>query len=108
MGYALGVRTSMPAADQKLIQIVDAALAETARKSGEWLVCRKGCTQCCTEYSPSASWMQCALRKGLLISKPPIHGAQRRSANGCSSRWRGLRRIFPQCQVRILDDDEDG
>jgi Fe-S-cluster containining protein len=41
------VRTSLPAADQKLIQIVDAALADVARKSGEWLVCRKGCTQCC-------------------------------------------------------------
>lgn len=35
------------AGDQKLIQIVDAALAESARKSGEWLACRPGCTQCC-------------------------------------------------------------
>jgi Fe-S-cluster containining protein len=34
-------------ADQQLIQIVDAALAEAKRKSGEWLVCRPGCTQCC-------------------------------------------------------------
>jgi Fe-S-cluster containining protein len=33
--------------DQELIQIVDSALAEAARKSGEWLVCRPGCTQCC-------------------------------------------------------------
>lgn len=33
--------------DQQLVQIVDAALAETARKSGEWLVCRPGCMQCC-------------------------------------------------------------
>jgi Fe-S-cluster containining protein len=33
--------------DQKLIQIVDSALADAARKSGEWLVCRAGCTQCC-------------------------------------------------------------
>jgi len=33
--------------DQELIQIVDAALAAAARKSGEWLVCRPGCTQCC-------------------------------------------------------------
>jgi len=30
-----------------LIQIVDAALADTARRSGGWLVCRPGCTQCC-------------------------------------------------------------
>jgi Fe-S-cluster containining protein len=33
--------------DQKLIQIVDAALADAARKSGDWLACRPGCTQCC-------------------------------------------------------------
>ena len=30
-----------------MIQIVDAALADTARRSGDWLVCRPGCTQCC-------------------------------------------------------------
>lgn len=33
--------------DEQLIQIVDAALADVAQKSGEWLVCRPGCTQCC-------------------------------------------------------------
>jgi Fe-S-cluster containining protein len=33
--------------DQKLIQIVDAALADATRRSGKWLVCRPGCTQCC-------------------------------------------------------------
>jgi Fe-S-cluster containining protein len=38
------------AADRDLIQIVDAALAEAARKSGPWLVCRPGCTPCC--YGP--------------------------------------------------------
>jgi Fe-S-cluster containining protein len=46
------VRTSLSEADQKLVQIVDAALADAARKSGGWLVCRKGCTQCC--YGPFA------------------------------------------------------
>ena len=30
-----------------MIQIVDSALADAARRSGEWLVCRLGCTQCC-------------------------------------------------------------
>lgn len=37
----------LPAGDKKLVQIVDAALAEAAGKSGEWLVCRPGCSQCC-------------------------------------------------------------
>jgi Fe-S-cluster containining protein len=46
--YAQSVGFRYPSArDQKLIQIVDAALAETTRKSGEWLACRPGCTPCC-------------------------------------------------------------
>ncbi len=36
--------------DFELIQIADAALEEAARRSGRWLVCRPGCTQCC--YGP--------------------------------------------------------
>jgi Fe-S-cluster containining protein len=36
-----------PAKDRELIQIVDSALADAARSSGKWLVCRPGCTQCC-------------------------------------------------------------
>jgi Fe-S-cluster containining protein len=72
------MRTSLPAADQKLVQIVDAALTEAARKSGDWLVCRKGCTQCC--YGPFAisqldAWR---LQKGLgeLTSSDPKRAAQ--------------------------------
>jgi Fe-S-cluster containining protein len=42
------MRTHFPSrGDQKLIQIVDSALADATRRSGEWLVCRPGCTQCC-------------------------------------------------------------
>jgi Fe-S-cluster containining protein len=37
----------LPSGDQKLVQIVDAALADATRRSGHWLVCRPGCTQCC-------------------------------------------------------------
>ncbi len=37
----------LPRGDEKLVQIVDAALADAARRSGPWLVCRPGCTQCC-------------------------------------------------------------
>jgi len=33
--------------DRELIRIVDAALAEAARKSGAWLACRPGCSECC-------------------------------------------------------------
>ena len=37
----------LPAGDRELVQIVDAALADAARRAGAWLVCRLGCTQCC-------------------------------------------------------------
>src|SRR5229473_2711146 len=37
----------LPSDDHHLVQIIDTALADTARRSGEWLVCKPGCTQCC-------------------------------------------------------------
>jgi len=42
------MRSRFPSSgDKKLVQIVDSALADAARRSGEWLVCRPGCTSCC-------------------------------------------------------------
>src|SRR5579863_3958783 len=37
----------LPVGDNQLVQIVDAALADAARRAGAWLACRPGCTQCC-------------------------------------------------------------
>ena len=37
----------LPAGDQKLVQIMDAALADSVRRSGKWLACKPGCSQCC-------------------------------------------------------------
>lgn len=37
----------IPAGDAQLVRIMDAALADVARRAGEWLACRVGCTQCC-------------------------------------------------------------
>src|SRR3954451_12787640 len=38
---------SLPARDCELVQIMDASLADAARRAGSWLACRVGCTQCC-------------------------------------------------------------
>jgi Fe-S-cluster containining protein len=38
---------TLPRRDSELVQIMDAALADAARRSGNWLACRIGCTQCC-------------------------------------------------------------
>ena len=51
--------------DRQLIQIVDAALAEASRKSGAWLVCRLGCTQCCIGPFPISQLDAMRLRSGL-------------------------------------------
>jgi Fe-S-cluster containining protein len=37
----------LPKRDAELVQIMDASLAEAARRAGAFLACRIGCTQCC-------------------------------------------------------------
>jgi Fe-S-cluster containining protein len=54
-----------PARDHALVQIVDAALADAARRSGAWLVCRPGCTQCCMGAFPINQLDAARLRQGL-------------------------------------------
>ena len=51
--------------DEALIQIVDTAMAEAARKSGAWLVCRPGCTGCCMGPFPITQLDAQRLREGL-------------------------------------------
>jgi len=51
--------------DREFIQIVDAALAEAARKSGPWLVCRPGCCECCVGPFPITQLDAERLREGL-------------------------------------------
>src|SRR5882724_8090583 len=107
MRYALSVRTSLPAADQKLVQIVDAALTEAAHKSGDWLVCRKGCTQCC--YGPFAvsqldAWR---LQKGLdelEAADPKLAARVRKRAQQAVKR---LSAAFPgNAKTGILAEEE--
>jgi len=56
---------TLPSGDRKLIQIVDSALAEATRKSGDWLVCRPGCTQCCLGAFAINQLDALRLRRGL-------------------------------------------
>jgi Fe-S-cluster containining protein len=39
--------TQIRAADHRLLAGIAETMAEAARRSGGWLVCRPGCTQCC-------------------------------------------------------------
>ncbi len=51
--------------DQKLVQIVDAALVEATERSGKWLACRPGCTQCCIGVFSINQLDAFRLRRGL-------------------------------------------
>ncbi len=94
--------------DHELIQIVDSALAETARRSGEWLVCRPGCTQCCLGAFPINQLDALRLRRGLSdleMSAPERAEGVRRRARDSVARLSG---DFPGDPVSgILDEGDD-
>jgi Fe-S-cluster containining protein len=50
---------------ERLVQIVDAALAEAARRSGPWLACRPGCAECCHGVFAIGESDAARLREGL-------------------------------------------
>lgn len=43
----MALRETPPASDSTLVQIVDAALLLAQSRSGPWLACKPGCSQCC-------------------------------------------------------------
>ena len=56
---------SQPRGDQELVQIIDAALAEAVEKTGKWLACRPGCSQCCVGVFAINQLDAIRLRNGL-------------------------------------------
>src|SRR5215469_16455510 len=99
---------NVPPGDQKLIQIVDAALAETTRKSGDWLACRLGCTQCCIGVFAINQLDALRLRRGfakLEKQSPERSGAIRSRARESMKR---LAADFPgDLATGILDEGEE-
>jgi Fe-S-cluster containining protein len=57
----------LPASDKKLVQIVDAAFTDAAQRSGKWLLCRPGCTQCCVGVFAINQLDAHRLREGLAV-----------------------------------------
>lgn len=97
-----------PKRDGDLLQIIDNALAETARKSGEWLVCRKGCTQCCVGVFAINQLDAARLKEGMAelgIHNPKKAAAVRNRAHNSVKR---LSPHFPgNTKTGILASDEE-
>jgi Fe-S-cluster containining protein len=51
--------------DHKVLAAVDLTLADAIRRSGDWVVCRPGCTQCCLGPFPINQLDARRLRTGL-------------------------------------------
>ena len=98
----------LPLRDQALVQIVDSALADTARRSGKWLACRPGCTQCCIGVFPINSLDAVRLREGLAnleASAPERAVRVRQRARDAVSR---LAKEFPGDPISgLLDESEE-
>lgn len=96
-----------PQADQKLVQIVDAALADAAARSGKWLVCRPGCTQCCIGPFPINQLDAARLKHGmkLLEGRDPERALRiRQRAKASVAR---LAKDFPgNVNTGVLAEDE--
>ena len=98
----------LPRGDQKLIQIVDAALAEAARKSGPWLVCRPGCTQCCIGPFPISQLDAERLRKGMRRLEAVDRERAARVRQRARDSVQRLASDFPgDSHTGILREDED-
>jgi Fe-S-cluster containining protein len=98
----------LPAGDHQLVQILDAALADTARRSGDWLVCRPGCTQCCVGVFAIHQLDAARLQKGL----EELRGADPERAQSIRERARKsverLAQGFPGDPVTgLLDPSEE-
>lgn len=101
------MRSSLLRGDQKLVQIVDAALAEAAHKSGEWLVCRKGCTQCCYGPFPISQLDVVRLQKGLRDLEQNDSRRAARVRERAKQSWDKLSPNFPgNRKTGILAEDQ--
>lgn len=64
--------------DRELVRIVDAAMAESTRLSGDWVKCRPGCTPCCLGPFGITALDALRLRDGLAELR--VHDSARASA----------------------------
>lgn len=103
------MRQNIVNADLRLVNIVDKALVENRKRSGAWLACRAGCTQCCFGVFPINQLDAARLRRGLEkleVSSPNAAKAIRARAR------ESVRRLSPEfpgdARTGVLDESPEG
>jgi len=77
---------------KNVFPIIDAALADSAARSGKWLACRPGCHQCCVGVFAVTSLDVATLREGLAAAEPAVAASIRERAQAS---WQQLAPTFP-------------
>ena len=91
-----------------LIQIVDAALADAARRSGAHLVCCLGCTQCCVGVFAISQQDAGRLRNGLDALEQTDAARAQRVRDRVAASVERLGRDFPGDAITgLLAQDDD-
>jgi Fe-S-cluster containining protein len=97
----------LPAGDRKLVQIVDAAFVDASQRSGEWLLCRPGCTQCCIGVFEINQLDAMRLRQGLAELKKKDPERATRVQERARESVKRLRQEFPgDVLTGVLCEDE--
>src|SRR5437868_739592 len=86
---------SIRSGDRELVQIVDAALASSARRSGAWLACRPGCAQCCIGVFAISQLDAARLQQGLAELEQHDPERARRVRGRARAAVRRTRASFP-------------
>jgi Fe-S-cluster containining protein len=96
-----------PLQDKKLVQIVDTALLYAEWRSGDWLVCKPGCTPCCIGVFAIDQLDVLRLQEGLaaLDATDPERAARLRQR--ARESWEGVASKFPgDVHTGVLGDDD--
>lgn len=81
--------SALASADHRLVQIIDAAMAEARARSTPWLACRRGCTHCCIGPFAITSLDAWRLKRGLdQLSQTDPARAARIAARAAEARAR--------------------
>jgi Fe-S-cluster containining protein len=88
-----------PAGDCELIQIVDSAMTEAARRSGSWLACRPGCFECCIGPFPITQLDAVRLREGLAFLGARDAACAQRVRQRAQTSVERIRRQYPDDPV---------
>jgi Fe-S-cluster containining protein len=94
--------------DAGLVEIVDAAMADAARNSGAWVVCKPGCTSCCMGPFPITQLDALRLQDGLADLRRQDPERAERVAGRARESVARMARAYPADTVgRVLEEDGD-